>query len=252
MSIPEWLIGEPDPYQDYDLGPLKGGKEAEVFVVERVLGPRSCLLAHKRYRPRRVSTKGELQALGFQRSAAFVNDRAYRAGRRIPDARAQRAVDRKTRFGRAVQATEWAGEEWVMLCRLSHAGVHVPYPVERTNDGVLMQFLGDRFGAAPTLATARLSSAEAARAATFLVEDLRSMVGAGVVHADLSAYNILWWEDRTWIIDLPQAVDLHVNIDALDFLTRDLRNVEAWFTRRCVAFDANALFEELLSGLRTT
>ena len=75
------------------------------------------------------------------------------------------------------------------------------------------------------------------------------MVRGGVVHADLSAHNILWWEDRPWIIDLPQAVDLAVNVDAFDFLIRDLRNVGAWFTRRGVAFDAEAIFGELLSGL---
>jgi RIO kinase 1 len=249
MTIPDWLIAEPDAYQEYDLGPLKGGKEAEIFVVERVLGDRSCLLAHKRYRPRRVATKGELQALGFQRSAAFVNDHAYRAGRRIPDARAQRAVDRKTRFGRAVRAAEWSGEEWKMLRLLSDAGVRVPYPVARTADGVIMQYLGDRSGAAPSLAAARLSPAEAVGAAALLVEDLHRMVRAGVVHADLSAHNILWWQDRPWIIDVPQAVDLAVNIHGFDFLIRDLRNVGAWFNRRRVAFDAEAIFAELLSSL---
>ena len=77
-----WLIAEPEPYDEYDLGPLKTGKEAEVFLVERVAADgRSCLLAHKRYRPRTVAYKGELQALGFQRAANFVNDRAYRDGR---------------------------------------------------------------------------------------------------------------------------------------------------------------------------
>lgn len=251
MSIPDWLIGEPDAYQEYELGPLKGGKEAEIFVLERVLGDRSCLLAHKRYRPRLVATKGELQALGFQRSAAFVNDHAYRAGRRIPDARAQRAVDRKTKFGRTVRATEWSAAEWTMLRRLSDAAVHVPYPIARTTDGLIMQFLGDRSGAAPTLAAARLSAADAAGAAALLLEDLHRMVRAGVVHADLSAHNILWWEDRTWIIDVPQAVDLMVNVQAYDFLIRDLRNVGAWFTRRGVAFDAETIFGELLSSLST-
>ena len=102
MAAPDWLITEPDAFEDYDLGPLKGGKEAEIFVIERVCGERFCLLAHKRYRPRMVSTKGELQALDFQRPAAFVNDHAYRAGRRIPDSRARRAVERKTRFGRFI------------------------------------------------------------------------------------------------------------------------------------------------------
>ena len=88
-----WLIAEPEPYDEYDLGPLKTGKEAEVFLVERVAADgRSCLLAHKRYRPRTVAYKGELQALGFQRAANFVNDRAYRDGRSIGNSRDRRAA----------------------------------------------------------------------------------------------------------------------------------------------------------------
>jgi len=249
MAAPDWLITEPDAFEDYDLGPLKGGKEAEIFVIERVCGERFCLLAHKRYRPRMVSTKGELQALDFQRPAAFVNDHAYRAGRRIPDSRARRAVERNTRFGRTVSAEVWAGEEWKMLCRLAGGGVHVPYPVARTADGLLMQFLGDRSGAAPSLAEARLSPADAEDAARMVVEDLYRMVGGGVVHADLSAHNILWWEGQTWIIDVPQAVDLAVNVDAFDFLVRDLRNIGSWFNRHSVAFDAEALFTKLLASL---
>ncbi|MHB8464380.1 MAG: RIO1 family regulatory kinase/ATPase domain-containing protein [Acidimicrobiales bacterium] len=248
MSVPDWLIAEPDAYEEYDLGPFKSGKEAEVFLVERVLGTRSCLLAHKRYRPRAVKTKGELQALGFQRSASFVNDHAYRAGRRIPDSRAQRAADTKTAFGRRVLATTWPAEEVAMLTRLWAAGVHVPYPVAATHDGVLMQYLGDRGGAAPPIARAHLARDEALVAAEQVVEDLHRMVAAGIVHADLSAYNILWWEQRAWIIDVPQAVDLTVNVHALDFLIRDLRNIGTWFARQGVFFDADEVFADLLTS----
>jgi RIO kinase 1 len=68
MRVP-WLIAEPEAYDEYDLGPLKTGKEAEVFLIERVATDgRSCLLAHKRYRPRDVRHKGELQELGLQRA----------------------------------------------------------------------------------------------------------------------------------------------------------------------------------------
>ena len=81
-----WLIADPEPYDDYDLGPIKTGKEAEVFLVERVAPDgRSCLLAHKRYRPRSVRYKGELQALGFQRAANFVNDRGVPRWSRDPE-----------------------------------------------------------------------------------------------------------------------------------------------------------------------
>jgi RIO kinase 1 len=248
MSVPDWLITEPDVYEEYDLGPLKAGKEAQVFVIERVLGDRSCLLAHKRYRPRSVTRKGQLEELGFQGSTSFVNDHAYRAHRRVANSHDQRAIDLKTSLGRQILAHIWPAEEAAMLNRLWHAGVHVPYPVGPTDDGVMMQYLGDRTGAAPTLAAARLSTQQAHCAARQLVADLHRMVAAGIVHADLSPYNILWWEEQAWIIDLPQAVDLAANLDALDFLLRDLRNVGQWFRRHGVAFDPDDVFADLLSS----
>ena len=81
------------------------------------------------------------------------------------------------------------------------------------------------------LAEARLSAAEIGRAPEQLVENLRLLVGAGFVHADLSAYNLLWWEDELWFIDFPQAVDVTTNPHTFDYLYRDVANVGGWFAR---------------------
>ena len=89
---------------------------------------------------------------------------------------------------------------------------------------------------------------QVADAAAQLVENLHRMVGAGVVHADLSVYNLLWWQERLWIIDVPQAVDISINGQALDFLHRDLVNVAGWFSAKGVAFDADAQFGELAAA----
>jgi RIO kinase 1 len=249
QSADGWLIADPEHYEEYELGSLKTGKEAEVFLVERVARDgRSCLLAHKRYRPREVSHKGELQDLGFQRAATFVNDRAYRQGRSTGSSRDRRAVARKSRHGKSVLRHDWPDTEFAMLGRLASAGVRVPYPVARTGDGVLMQYIGERWMAAPRLVHAGLDRATARIAAAQLVDNLRRMVIEGVVHADLSVYNLLWWEDVLWIIDLPQAVDIGTNEHALDFLHRDLVNVSAWFDSHGVAFDAERLFGELVAG----
>jgi RIO kinase 1 len=246
--MPAWLIADPEQYEEYDLGPLKTGKEAEIFLVERVaLDGRRCLLAHKRYRPRSVSMKGELEALGFQRVASFVNDRAYRDDRTIASTRDRRAVRKKTKRGKAVLSQDWPEHEFVMLDRLARAGVTVPHPVARTNDGVLMQYLGNREMAAPRLVHAGLDRAAVERAAAQLVENLHRMVGEGIVHADLSVYNLLWWDDTLWIIDVPQAVEIGVNVNAIDFLHRDLENVAKWFAARGVAFEPDRLFSELVA-----
>src|SRR5204862_6767663 len=126
---------------------------------------------------------------------------------------------------------------FAMLARMAEAGVTVPYPVERTSDGVLMQYIGDRATAAPRLVNAALDRSGMEQAAALLIANLRRMAGAGVVHADLSVFNMLWGDEVLWIIDVPQAVDVATNINAFDFLHRDLVNVAKWFAPRHVEFD---------------
>jgi RIO kinase 1 len=243
-----WLIADPEPYEEYDLGPLKTGKEAEVFLVERVAPDgRSCLLAHKRYRPREVTHKGELQELGFQRAGNFVNDRAYRDGRSFGNTRDRRAAAKKTRHGKYLLRRDWPDNEFAMLELLAVAGVRVPFPVARTADGVLMQYIGDRALAAPRLVHAGLNRVGIQQAASQLIENLRRMVDAGVVHADLSVFNLLWWDEVLWIIDVPQAVQISTNTQAVDFLHRDLANVGEWFRTKGVAFGTDDLFSELVA-----
>ena len=244
---PAWLV--PEPYDDVVLGPLKTGKEAEIFVVERTGADRSCLLAHKRYRPRSVTAKGELELLGFQRSAAFVNDRAYRDDRRMAASRDQRAVDKKTRYGRQLLKQQWPATELDVLQRLWDAGADVPYPVAGTDDGLLMQYIGDAEQAAPPLAKARLARSELDAAFEQLVANLRILVEVGIVHADLSPYNVLWWEGRLWFIDLPQAVDIAKSLHAMEFLHRDVVNICTWFGRKGLEIDPDALFAELLASV---
>ncbi len=244
-----WLIADPEPYEEYDLGSLKTGKEAEVFLVERVAPDgRTCLLAHKRYRPREVTHKGELQQLGFQRAANFANDRAYRDGRTIGNSRDRRAAAKKTRHGRSVLRHDWPDNEFAMLEQLSSAGVSVPFPVARTADGILMQYIGDRVMAAPRLVHAGLHREGVQAAASQLIENLHRMVDAGVVHADLSVYNLLWWDDVLWIIDVPQAVEISTNGQAVDFLHRDLVNVGEWFRARHIPFDTEHVFGDLVAA----
>jgi RIO kinase 1 len=244
--VPEWLITDDVDYVEHDLGNLKSGKEAEVFIVERTHEDRSCLLAHKRYRPRTVTHKGELEALGFQRGNSFMNDLAYRDGRKFAKSRDQRAAERMTKYGKKLLTGRWTGHELEMMEQAWDAGVSVPYPVGPRGDGLLMQFVGDSERAAPRLAEARMRASEIADAAAQLVENLRRLVGAGFVHADLSAFNLLWWADRLWLIDFPQAVDVTTNPHAFDYLHRDVANVGNWFARHGVPIEVDELYAELV------
>ena len=248
-AAPAWLNDGTTPVIDEVLGLLKTGKEAEVFIVERrtLDGDHRQLLVHKRYRPTRVSTKGELEALGFTKARTFTKDHVYHEGRRLRYSRDQRAVERMTDYGKRLLADRWPGQELDVLTRAHEAGATVPYPVAFTGDGMLMQLIGDASGAAPRLVNARLSPSEVAGAYEQLLEELVRLTRAGIVHADLSPFNVLWWEGRLWLIDFPQAVDLVGNPHGFDLLHHDVTTMCTWFARQGVESDPEAVFASLLA-----
>ena len=243
--VPPWLITH--SYTDRDAGVLKSGKEAEVFLVERVSPDGSCLLAHKRYRPR-YPKMGELRELGFSKGTIFRADKVYRAGWNLKQ-RERRAIDSGSRAGHQMSAQMWPTNELAMLERSWRAGASVPFPVSRTDDGVLMEFIGGRDQAAPRLVNAQLSAADVKSARDQMVRTLRAMSSVGVVHGDLSTYNILWWRGRLVLIDFPQAVDATTNVYAPELLQRDVNNVADWFGRQRAPIDADELYGELLGLL---
>jgi RIO kinase 1 len=247
-AAPAWLTDGRTAVVDEVLGLLKTGKEAEVFIVERrrADGTQRVLLAHKRYRPMNVG-KGELEGLGFTRARTFTNDVVYHEGRRLRYSRDQRAVERMTDYGKRLLAERWPGQELETLEQAFDAGATVPYPVEFTGDGMLMQLIGDELGAAPRLVNARLTPEELLRAYDQLLEELRLLTRAGLVHADLSAFNVLWWQDRLWLIDFPQAVDLVTNPHGFDLLHHDVTTMCSWFARHGVDRDPEEVFAALLA-----
>jgi len=243
---PPWLITH--GYEDHDAGVLKSGKEAEVFLVERIAdNGSSCLLAHKRYRPR-YPKKGELEALGFSKGTIYRADAVYTAGWGLKT-RDRKALEQGSKFGHELAASAWPALEFATLDKAWTAGASAPFPVEQTEDGVLMEYIGDATGSAPRVASAHLSADEAPSARDQLLDSLRALAGAHIVHGDLSVYNMLWWHDRLVIIDFPQAVDSFNNPFAPDLLYRDLQNVQAWFERQKASFDIDTFYVELIELL---
>ena len=154
-----------------------------------------------------------------------------------------------TKRGNELVRHDWVGHEYDVLAALWEAGAPVPYPVSTDRaSSVLLQYLGDDGGAAPRLAQARLDAAGLRSAWEQVVDAVRIVVDAGWVHADLSAYNVLWWDDRAWLIDVPQAVELHQSAHGYALLHRDVANVCGWFASKGVgaADDADAVFADLL------
>ncbi|HSK32265.1 MAG TPA: RIO1 family regulatory kinase/ATPase [Propionicimonas sp.] len=240
---PHWVVTSSAAI-DTDLGVLKTGKEADVFLVERAVPDdpdQACLLAAKRYRT--------------ADHRLFRRDSAYTEGRRVRNSRDGRAMAGKTDFGRAVEADLWAQAEWSALKRLFEAGVPVPYPVELDGREILMEFIPDAEAgamvAAPRLHQVRPGAAQLDMLFEQLLGALRTMAGLGVVHGDLSPYNTLVADagersPRLVIIDVPQLVDLAANPNAVDFLHRDCSNMAQWFTSKGRTVDADELLADVL------
>jgi RIO kinase 1 len=217
---PDWLVTELAAV-DTELGILKTGKEADVFLLRRGVpqtGP-SCLLAAKRYRD-----------AGHR---MFHRDSGYVEGRRVRESRTNRAMAGRTAFGREALAGQWAGAEFGALVQLFLAGVPVPYPVSVLGSEVLLEFIGEPDGTgAPRLAELRPAGALLVSLWDQLVEAVVTLARHGLAHGDLSAYNLLVQGDRLVMIDLPQVVDVIANPQGARYLERDADNVAAWFTAR--------------------
>jgi len=221
------------------LSRVKPGKDATIFCCRAHPAIGGGLLAAKAYRPRMLRT--------------MKNDALYREGRELLDAegktildrRRHAAISKKTAYGRDLLAGAWVHNEFAVMNALHAVGGDVPQPLACMGNTILMAFVGGEQHAAPTLHEARPSPDEAAQAAPRLLSTVGRLLAVGRVHADLSAYNVLWWDGVPWVIDFPQAVDAWQNPHAYELLQRDLARLGQFFWRYGVAWDAQALTDEL-------
>ncbi|MEV1128844.1 RIO1 family regulatory kinase/ATPase [Agromyces sp. NPDC049794] len=235
---PDWLVTSAAAI-DTELGVVKTGKEASLFLIERAVPDapadvpgNAVLLAAKRYRSSEHSD--------FHRSAVYTEGRGTRRSRDV------RAVAKGTTFGRAMARVQWASAEFDALSRLTELGASVPYPVQVQETEVLMEFIGAGRVAAPRLAQVRASREELRDLFQQVAEFMHTLARAGLAHGDLSPYNLLVHHGRVVAIDLPQVVDLVSNPQGFDLLHRDCVNVCDWFTRQRLECDAEELFGELV------
>jgi len=218
LPRPDWVVTE-NAAVDTELGVLKTGKEADVFLLRRGVPDtdRSCLLAAKRYRD--------------AEHRMFHRDAGYLEGRRVRESRVNRAVSSRSSFGRQAIAGQWAYAEFMALTRLYVAGVPVPYPVQITGTELLLEFIGNADGiGAPRLAETRPDDRQLTDLWDQAVDAMVTLAQAGLAHGDLSAYNMLVHDGRLIIIDLPQVVDVIANPRGGWFLERDAANIGRWFT----------------------
>ncbi len=218
---------------------VKGGKEANVYCCAAHPRLGGGLLAAKLYRP--------------ERFRAMKNDGLYRLGREetsadgqaIRDKRALRAMHKRTRAGRAMRSASWIHYEYRALCDLYDAGGDVPEPVSINQRAILMEYLGDRNRAAPTLHEVALDPARARLIFDDLLRNVALMLDGGRVHGDLSPYNVLFHDDRAVIIDLPQCVDPHTHPHGYELLQRDIERLCAYFARQGAPRDPHIITADL-------
>jgi RIO kinase 1 len=199
---------------DEVLRQLKSGKEAVVYVV-RCGEEIRCAKVYK-----------EANQRSFHQAAQYTE------GRKVKNSRRTRAIEKGSRYGRQEQEEAWQSAEVNALHRLAAAGVRVPKPHNMLEGVLLMELVADENGhAAPRLIDLELSPEQARDYHRMLVMEVVRMLCAGVVHGDLSEYNVLVAADGPVIIDLPQAVDAAGNNSAAEMLNRDVTNLAVWFGR---------------------
>lgn len=199
---------------DAVLRPLKSGKEAAVYVVQR--GDE--VLCAKVYK--------DMAQRSFQ---ARVQ---YQEGRKVRGSRAMRAMAKATKFGRKEQETAWKNTEVDALYALHEAGVRVPRPHGYFHGVLLMELVTDDEGAsAPRLGEVALEAEQARGFHAELVRDVVRMLSLGLIHGDLSEYNVLVTGQGPVIIDFPQVVSAAGNNAARAMLLRDVHNLRASLSR---------------------
>jgi len=197
---------------DEVIGSLKSGKEAAVYVV-RCGGEICCAKVYK-----------EADQRSFKQSVL------YQEGRKVRNSRRARAMEKGSSYGRKEQESAWQNAEVTALYRLADAGVRVPKPYNFIDGVLLMELVADADGhPAPRLNDLEMPAELAREYHAFLIGQIVRMLCDGLVHGDLSEYNVLVGRDGPVIIDLPQAVDAAGNNNARVMLERDVANMAAYF-----------------------
>jgi RIO kinase 1 len=160
----------------------------------------------------------------------------------------QRGIARKGHAGRELEMGLWIEHEWATLGWLHRNGVRVPRPIATGGAGILMAWVGDEREPAPQLRELRPEPADAQRIFDELLRQIRLMLNVNVIHADLSAYNVLVHDGEPWLIDLPQSVDPREHRDARDILARDIQRLSDAFARWGVRTYPDRAVRDLWNG----
>ncbi|MBZ0276383.1 MAG: hypothetical protein K8I60_09570 [Anaerolineae bacterium] len=243
-----WLLDSLRPFYEMHLindvlELVKGGKEASVYRCAAVQSAPDDppMLAAKVYRPRMFRQ--------------LRNDKLYREGRAVltadghevveTDHREMRALSKKTAFGSQVAHTSWLMHEYTTLQVLYAAGAAVPKPVSVSENAILMSYHGDEYMAASILQLVKPEADELEPLFAEVLRNIELMLRHGLIHGDLSAYNILYWDGEITLIDFPQVTGSHSNSHAYMILKRDIERICQYFTAHGLKRDPAEIMHHL-------
>jgi len=235
-------IPELDPFAAIGLvtevyAKLASGKEGTVYCCRAHPSTRRRFAAAKVYREHAASDHK-------------WSDTYFEGRERVLKPQILRAIRAGTAFGRRAAVGLWVTAEYEALALLGRAGVSTPTPIAVVDRTILMEYIGNGAGPAPHLNGVDLNKERARKLFDDVLQNVVRMLRCHIVHGDLSPYNILVWEDRARIIDVPQAVDVRFNHSAFDLLRRDLANVCGFFGQYGVVASAEALAIDLWKRYR--
>ncbi|MCX6049254.1 MAG: hypothetical protein NT075_29485 [Chloroflexi bacterium] len=220
---------------------VKGGKEANVYLCQADPATGLDLLAAKVYRPRSMRN--------------LRNDALYREGRELAvsasgvnrrkDDRMQRALKKKSAFGVQIAHSSWILHEYGALDQLYRLGAAVPKPYATGENAIILGYVGEAGRAAPTLHEVTLETRELQPLFQEVMRNIELMVKSRMIHGDLSAYNILYWQGKITVIDFPQVANAVNNRSAYFILQRDIQRVCEYFARQGLTRDPVELTDKL-------
>ncbi len=198
-------------YELSEMMAIRSGKEATVFCVKN--GEK--LLALKVYE--------EPEYRSFQDNKKYLEGKYYKQHS------VRKAISKGNAFSKKYTHNSWVRREFSLLTKLQQAGMNVPKVYECVDASILMDYIGDNENAAPRLIDVVLEKDDAVTALKSILKDIQIFIEHKIVHGDLSAYNILWWNKKPYVIDFPQSVDIAQNPNAQELFQKDIDNIKKYF-----------------------
>jgi RIO kinase 1 len=207
--VDNWLKKYPDIKVIRD---IKSGKEATVFLIETG-GKSRCLKVYNRL------------------SMATKADNVYLSGKWFKEPSVRKSITKGNKFSQDLLKKLWVKREFYLLKKLFQKGANLPEVFDYNSNSIMMEYLGTLNLVAPLIKDIDLSPSLAKSTFNEIVKSIKIFLENGIVHADLSEFNILWWQNKPFIIDFPQAVDIRSNPNYKILLKRDIENVVSFFNK---------------------